>query len=101
MSYQPPASRTTNALAVASMAFGISAWCVLPFIGAIVAIICGHLARGEIRRAPVGTMGGDGFAVAGLILGYVHLILTVLVGLVLIALVMLGINLGFSAVHWH
>ncbi|MGC1547407.1 MAG: DUF4190 domain-containing protein [Rhodanobacter sp.] len=101
MSYQPPAYRATNALAVISMAFGISAWCILPFIGAIVAIICGHLARGEIRRAPAGSMEGDGFAIAGLVLGYVQLILTVLAGLILIAFVMLGISIGFGALHWH
>lgn len=101
MSYQPPAYRATNALAVISMAFGISAWCILPFIGAIVAIICGHLARGEIRRAPAGNMEGDGFAIAGLVLGYVQLILTVLAGLILIAFVMLGISIGFGALHWH
>jgi hypothetical protein len=69
----------TSTLAVISLVFGILCWVALPFIGAIVAVICGHAARGEIRRAPVGTTEGDGMALAGLILGWAHLLLCVLV----------------------
>lgn len=77
MSYQPsyPSTSTTSTLAIVSLVFGILTWAVLPFIGAIVAIVCGHLARSEIRRAPVGTLlEGNGMALAGLILGYLHLL---------------------------
>ena len=42
--YRPAAP--TSSLAVTSLVFGILSWCVLPFVGAIVAIICGHMARG-------------------------------------------------------
>jgi hypothetical protein len=65
----------TSTLAVVSLVFGIVCWIALPFIGALVAIICGHSARAEIRRAPPGTIEGDGMALAGLILGWVHLLL--------------------------
>ena len=41
---------TTCTLAVVSLCFGIAAWTVLPFIGAIVAVICGHLAAGKFAR---------------------------------------------------
>ena len=34
-----------------------------------------HVARTEIRNAPPGSIDGDGMAVAGLILGYLHLAL--------------------------
>jgi hypothetical protein len=45
---------------------------VIPFLGGIVAVICGHVARGEIRRSS-GGMTGDGLAIAGLIIGYLNL----------------------------
>ncbi|MHB1433831.1 MAG: DUF1707 and DUF4190 domain-containing protein [Streptosporangiaceae bacterium] len=64
-----------NGLAVASLACGvfqIFAWGV----GSIAAIVLGHLARRQIRRT--GQRGG-GMAMAGLILGYGGLILTILI----------------------
>jgi hypothetical protein len=100
MSDQPfyrPAT-TTNSLAVVSLIFGILGWTVLPFIGAIVAIICGHLARGEIRRSHVDNRPeGDGMAVAGLVLGYSQLLLSVLAIFLIIAMLVFGLAIG----HWH
>jgi hypothetical protein len=72
------APRTTCTLAVVSLCFGIAAWTVLPFIGAIVAVICGHLARREIRQTVSEPLDGDGLAVTGLILGYAQLVLGVI-----------------------
>jgi hypothetical protein len=97
MSYQPPVYRSTSSLAIVSLVFGISTWFVLPFVGAIVAVVCGHMARSEIRRAPAGTLEGEGMAIAGMVLGYVHLALMCL--LVLIGVVLM--LLGFSFWHWH
>lgn len=77
-----PAPRTST-LAVISLIFGILCWVGLPFIGAIVAVICGHAARGEIRRAPPGTYEGDGMALAGLILGWAHLAIFIVCAFVL------------------
>ncbi|MBZ0222091.1 MAG: DUF4190 domain-containing protein [Dokdonella sp.] len=88
----PMPVRQTSTTALISLISGILAWFMLPFIGAIVAIICGHLARGEIRRAPPGTIEGDGMALAGLILGWVQIVLTVLV---VIALLLLFGGLAF------
>lgn len=68
----------TSGTAVASLVFGILSWCLLPFIGAITAIVLGHSARGEIRRAPPGSIDGDGMALAGLVLGWAHIVLCVL-----------------------
>ena len=98
MSYQPPyrPAYRTSSLAVVSLVFGILTWIVLPFIGAIVAIVCGHMARSEIRRAPPdAVMEGDGMAVAGLVLGYIHLCLLLAAIMTICALVMLGVGL-----HW-
>lgn len=84
----------TSSLAVVSLIFGILAYVFLPGIGALVAVICGHSARSEIRRAPPGSIDGDGIALAGLILGWIQ------IGLVLIALaIVMLIVAGALAVH--
>lgn len=87
----------TSGTAIASLIFGIVTWVGLPVIGALVAVICGHVARGEIRRMPAGSMEGDGLAIAGLILGYVQLALCALGVLFFIGLLMLG----FGVFGWH
>ncbi|MDH7452588.1 DUF4190 domain-containing protein [Luteimonas composti] len=80
-------TRQTSSLAVVSLVSGILGWSLLPLIGSIAAIITGHMARAEIRRAPE-RLDGDGMALAGLILGYVMLVLGT-IGIVL-ALVFFG-----------
>lgn len=75
--------RQTNSLAVVSLVCGILGWTLLPFLGSVVAIICGHMARSEIRRSPQ-TQEGDGLAVAGLVMGYLVIILSVLTLLAII-----------------
>jgi uncharacterized membrane protein HdeD (DUF308 family) len=70
--------RRTSSLAVISLVFGVLCWFTLFFIGAIIAVVCGHAARAEIRREPPGTVEGDGMALAGLILGWIHLVLWVI-----------------------
>lgn len=89
--------RTTSTTAIISLIFGILCWVAIPFIGAIVAIICGHVARGEIKRSAPGSIDGDGMAIAGLILGYAHL------ALFIIAMMLIFGVLGGLAVfgHWH
>ena len=59
-----------NSYAVASFVIGILSWFLCPILGGIIAVILGHTARGQIRRTGEG---GNGMAVAGLILGYAHL----------------------------
>ncbi len=73
MSY--PAPRQTSTLAILALVAGILGWTLLPFLGSLVAIVTGHMARGEIRRSP-GGLDGDGMAVAGLVLGWVAMALT-------------------------
>jgi len=89
---------TTAPAAIISFIFGILSWVALPFIGAIVAIIAGHIARGEIRRAAPGAIEGDGFALGGLILGYLHLIC--IVAVVMFFFIFMG-GLAYFATHWH
>jgi len=91
-------ARTTSIPAIVSLVFGIICWVAMPFIGAIVAVICGHVARGEIRRAPPGTIEGDGMAIAGLILGYAHL---ALFALAMFLFVTFFGGLAWFAAHLH
>jgi len=88
----------TSTLAVVSLVFGILCWIGLPFVGALVAVICGHSARSEIRRAPPGAIEGDGMAVIGLVLGWVHLLLFVIAAIIF--LLFFG-GLAFIAAHMH
>lgn len=85
------APRQTSALAVTSLVMGIASWTVLPFVGSLLAIITGHMARAEIRRRPQ-ELEGDGLALTGLILGWVN------VGLVLLAV--LAFILFFGGLAW-
>src|SRR3954452_155246 len=70
--WAPP--RRMNPLAVVSLVAGC-AQILFWFVGAIVAIVTGHLARHQIRRSDDE---GAGMALAGLILGYVGLVLSIL-----------------------
>ena len=62
-------AQQTNPLAIVSMVCGMVALVLGPL--AILAIIFGHLARGQVRRTGEG---GRGMATAGLILGYMVLV---------------------------
>ncbi|GAA6153377.1 DUF4190 domain-containing protein [Pseudoteredinibacter isoporae] len=61
----------TSTLAIVSLVFGILG---LFFIGSLVGIITGHLARSEIRKSE-GRLEGDALALTGLITGYIGFIL--------------------------
>lgn len=87
-----PPPRETNPLALISMIAGIIGVTLLPFLASIVAIITGHLARGEIRRNPA-HYSGDGMAITGLVLGYIAVVLTVLVIVIFLMLI-------FGALTW-
>ena len=75
MNLPPP--RTTSSLAIVSLVCGIVSWIAIPVLGAIVAIITGHMARNEVRNSG-GSIDGDGLAIGGLILGYAQIAFIVL-----------------------
>ena len=91
-------ARTISSTAIISLVFGVLCWMAVPFVGAIIAVVCGHIARNEIRRAPPGSIDGDGLAIGGLILGYLHLALFALA--ILLVFGFLG-GLAFFAAHLH
>jgi hypothetical protein len=65
-SYQYPQPKTTNGMAIASMILGIL-W--IYWIGSILALIFGYVARNQIRERPYDS--GDGMALAGIVLGWI------------------------------
>lgn len=63
-----------SGLAIASMILGISAF--LCGVTAIPAVICGHIALSKIKRSQ-GRITGGGFAIAGLITGYLGMVVLI------------------------
>ncbi len=89
----PP--RRTNGLAVASLVCGIGQvffW----FLAAIPAVVLGHMARRQIRQTGED---GAGMALAGLILGWVGIVLSVLFVLGIAALAVAYGSHGGPVVH--
>lgn len=60
-------------MAIVSIVAGIAGWTVAPFAASLVAIVCGHIARKQIRASGED---GDGLAVGGLVLGYINVVLS-------------------------
>jgi len=94
--YYPPAyppAPQTSISAIISLISGIAGWFVIPIVGPIIAIITGHIAKGEIRRG-MGQITGDGLATFGLILGYGQIILAVCSACVIGIIVLTGLGGG-------
>jgi len=78
-------ARRTSVAAIVSLVAGILTWFSVPLmwlvvptpICAIAAIVAGHMARAEIRRAP-DQVEGNGLALTGLILGWSLVVIFVL-----------------------
>ena len=98
MSDQPnqsyyPAKPNSN-MAVASMILGILGWTALPTLGAIAAIITGHMAKKEIRES-MDSLGGDGMATAGLIMGYANVAIALCGCLIFAGMLAMGLTIPF------
>jgi Domain of unknown function (DUF4190) len=91
--FQAGIAKRDSSMAVVSLVSGILCWLVVPFIGAVVAVVTGVSARREIR-ASRGTIGGWSMATVGLWLGAVHLLLFAMAVLVVVGLVFAGV--GFA-----
>jgi len=64
-------------MALISLIAGILGLSFIPIVGSIVAVITGPMAKKEIL-ASGGALGGEGLATAGIILGWIGIVLTVL-----------------------
>jgi hypothetical protein len=89
----PP--KKDSGLAIASLVCGIAAWIIFPVVAAIAAVVTGHLAKKEIRESG-NTLGGDGMALAGLLMGYIQLGLFVLFLIIVLLVILLAIPTGLS-----
>jgi len=85
-------------LAILSIAFGVGSWVVLPFLGAIAAVTCGHLARKQIRETGED---GDTLAVLGLVFGWAHIAFVVILLVALGMMLLLGFTTFWAASGQH
>ena len=67
----------TPAVAIWSLILAVLSFTCGWLFTAIPAVICGHIARSKIRKSG-GALGGKGIATAGLILGYIALVLCIM-----------------------
>jgi len=75
----------TSAHAIWSMVLGLLSFLCFGLFAGIPAVICGHVARSNIRKSQ-GVLTGGGMALAGLILGYIGIVVTTLAVLAAIAI---------------
>jgi hypothetical protein len=95
-SYQTTPNST---MAVISLVAGILGLSLFPTIGSIIALITGYMARNEIRVS-AGSLGGDGLATAGIVLGWIGIGLSVIglciAGFFLIPLCLIPLGIGLE-----
>ena len=84
--YQPPAG--TNSMAIASMVLGVAEFFTMG-LTAIPAVICGHMARRQMKMT---SERGEGLATSGLVLGYMAIIFWA----VLIAATLVGMAMSIA-----
>lgn len=93
------APRPSSGLALAALICGIAGilvvpfgfWIIVPMLVPIAAVVLGHMALSQLKKRP--DLGGKGMAIAGLIMGYVPVVLGVA-----FAAIMLGSLLMFGLV---
>jgi len=84
-----PCESGKSGLAITSLVCGIISVTCLGIITGIPAIICGHIARSRIKKNPT-TFSGAGMALAGLILGYISIVLTIVIPFIVLPAITVG-----------
>ena len=82
--YGAPQQQDTNGAAIAALVSGILGLTLFFGIASIPALICGYIARNQIRQSQ-GRQGGAGMAMAGIILGWIGVIISLLMIVLLLA----------------
>ncbi len=90
--YYNPTTQSTSVWAIVSIISGVLAWIGLFGLGGIVAVVCGYVAKNEIRASGM-RIGGDGIATIGLVLGYLNIAISLL-AICLFGLMFAGIISG-------
>lgn len=80
----------TDGLAVASLVLSIVSFLFCPIVAAVLGIIFGYISQRNIEESG-GALGGDQLAMAGIIVGWVHLGLVLLAGIVFTILIVFGV----------
>lgn len=76
--YTPyPSAPKANVLAIVSLIASISGFVFLPFIGSVAGVITGHISLRQLRTSGEG---GRGMAIAGTVVGWVGVALSLIVG---------------------
>jgi len=70
--------RHTEGTAIASMILGIAGLTMFPIVPSIVGLVLGYTSRGKIRSNPE-TLTGEGFSIAGIVLGWVGIGIYILI----------------------
>ena len=86
--YQPQLPNST--MAIVSLIAGIGGVTILPGLASIVALITGFMAKKEIKES-MGSLGGDGLATIGIVLGFVG----IAIGLLVCCIVFFSFGLPF------
>lgn len=93
MTYSQPQDSSqpqeTSTWAIVSLIGGIVSFIFAPFIGAVVGVIAGYIAKKEIRESN-GRLSGEGLATGGLIISWVNIALS-FVACVFTVLVLAGV----------
>lgn len=84
--YGPPPK---NSLGVWSLVLGILSWLVCPIIASIGAIVTGHMSRRAVRE---GQADNGGLGLAGIILGWASLVLTIVAIIIVVATLNAAVN---------
>ncbi|OFW70358.1 MAG: hypothetical protein A2V52_05650 [Actinobacteria bacterium RBG_19FT_COMBO_54_7] len=91
----PPAFRrpipATSGLAIASLILGLLSFMCLPIAGAVLAIVFGFIARGQIKRS-AGSLEGKGMSTAGISLGFVNLVIIIILATISILLAIFSVD---------
>lgn len=79
----------TDGLAVASLVLSIFSFLACPVVAAILGIIFGYMSLTNIEESR-GALGGSELARAGIIIGWVHMALAVLIGIFILIMVLIA-----------
>lgn len=83
----PPGTEPKKGLSITSLVLGILSISCLSILAGIPAVITGHIARGRAKKQPE-LYGGEGFALAGLIMGYISAAMAILIIPIMAALLL-------------
>jgi membrane protein required for beta-lactamase induction len=87
-------------MAIASLILGVAGLTFAPLLGSILAMIFGYMARTHIRNNPHQET-GQGIAMAGIVLGWIAVGLTVLAAVLVGGITICGICAAFGTAGWQ